>query len=135
MVASEVSANEAELLIHGLHDNVASDWVLIVLGLRANPPDAPGPPVPEEIEETFVALDRLSQAGLIKIGRIEYIDGGPPGRVAPVRHVEEPLEAVKRRVLERCAVDNDWEWACWVVNTDAGDEVARRILEQEPDRR
>lgn len=130
-VASEVSASEAELLIHGLHDDVALEWALILLGLRSNPPDAPGPPVPEDIEAAFVVLDRLSQVGLIRVGRIEYVDGGPPGRVAPVRHVEEPLEEVKRRVLGRCQADDEWEWACWVVNTDTGDEVARRVLEQE----
>ncbi len=59
---------------------------------------------------------------------IEVLDGGPPGRVAPVEHIEEPLSAVKARVESASAGAKEWaDWAfsCWVVNTDLGDAVAR----------
>jgi hypothetical protein len=48
-----------------------------------------------------------------------------------VRHVEQPLDEVQERVEEACLSGSDWEWSCWVVNTAAGDELARRELERE----
>lgn len=82
-----------------------------------------------EVEEAFAALGRLSDAGLIRVGRIEYVDDGPPGRVAPVKHVVEQLDMVKARVRASCLRGKDWEWSCWVVNTTDGDAIARRSLE------
>jgi hypothetical protein len=71
--------------------------------------------------------------GLVKVGRIEYIDRGQPGRLAPVEHIAEPLDDVAARVVKACRdVDAEWhQWAfaCWVVNTDAGDQVARHAME------
>jgi hypothetical protein len=129
-----VSDGEAELLIGGLTDDVAFVWVMTHLGLRGNPPGVAGPPTPDQIDEALGVLERLSGAGLVKVGRTEHLDGGPPGRVAPVRHVEEPLDVVAERVRARCAedLDGDWEWSCWVVNTDAGDAVAHRVLAGKP---
>ena len=76
-------------------------------------------------EAAFAALDRFSQAGFVSVGHLEYLDGGPPGRLAPVTHVQEPIGEVKIRVVEACAHGTDWEWSCWVVNTADGDELAR----------
>jgi hypothetical protein len=126
----ELAPGELELLIAGLSDDVAFVWVLIRLGIRENPPVDPGPPSRPDVDAAFDALERLSVAGLVKVGRTEYRDGGPPGRLAPVRHVEEPLALVRARVDEACSSGTDWEWACWVVNTADGDAVAHRALER-----
>jgi hypothetical protein len=128
-VKVDLSDGEIELLIDGLTDDVAFLWVLIDLGLRGNPPERPGPPTTPQVDAAFVALDRLSAAGLVRVGRMEYIDGGPPGRVAPVKHVAEPIDEVRARVARACLGGTDWEWSCWVVNTRNGDGIARRAIE------
>lgn len=129
-----LSSPEARLLIEGLDDDISFDWALIRLGLRANPPVVNEPPAPDIIDSAFGTFDRLDSAGLIAVGRTEYVDPKvPPGTVAPVRHVAEPLDLVRARVHEACASASDWsEWAysCWVVNTEAGDRAARRILSE-----
>lgn len=124
----DLNDSEVELLIDGLTDDVAFVWVLIHLGLRGNPSAEAGPPSAEQVDAAFAALDRMAGAGLLRIGRMEYIDGGPPGRVAPAKHVEEPTDDVRARVVQACLSGVDWEWSCWVVNTDDGDEVARRAI-------
>lgn len=124
---------EAEVLIDGLSDDVAFVWVLIHLGLSGNSPSSPGPPTPDVVDAALETLDRLSQAGLVRVGHMEYLDGGPPGRVAPVKHVEDPVDEVADRVRAACSEGHDWEWACWVVNTAAGDEAARTVLATRPD--
>jgi len=131
-----VSDGEAELLIDGLTDDVAFVWVVTHLGLRDNPPALIRPPSADEIAEALRVLERLSEVDLVKVGRTEYVDGGPPGRVAPVRHVEEPMGVVGERVRAACAhgMDGGWEWSCWVVNTEAGDAVARRVLGEASER-
>jgi hypothetical protein len=90
-------------------------------GLRGNPPSSPDwRPGPSEIASAFRALRRLHSRGLIDVGRLEYLDGGPPGRVAPLRHVPEPLADVRQRVEDEIASalrPNDWEFSCWVVAT------------------
>lgn len=58
------------------------------------------PPLPPEVDAAFASLDRLAQAGLVKVGPMQYADKGPPGRVAPVMHVEEPIKDAKARVRE-----------------------------------
>lgn len=129
-----VNAGEIELLIDGLSDDVAFTWALIHLGLRLNPPAVDEPPSAEVITAAFESFDRLCSAGLIAIGRVEYVDAKtPPGSVAPVRHVAEPIELVRDRVRRACASASDWhEWAfsCWLVNTATGDLVARRALDE-----
>jgi hypothetical protein len=74
-------------------------------------------------------VERLVNGGLAVLGRIEYVDGGSPGRLAPVRHVVEPLDLVRQRV-EQAISGPDWEYACWLVNTDRGDAVARAALDR-----
>lgn len=130
-MAVEPTRGELELLIYGLSDDVAFVWVLVLLGLRGNPPVASGPPSLAEVDDAFESLRRLADAGLLKVGRTEYIDGGAPGSVAPVRHVEQPLDEVQQRVEQACLSGSDWEWSCWVVNSPAGDELARGALESE----
>lgn len=127
-MARHLSRHEVELLIDGLTDDVAFVWVLMHLGLRRNPPTDPGPPSLTDVHMAFSTLDRLSLAGLVKVGHMKYLDG-PPGRVAAVTHVEEPVAQVKDRVLTACSSGSDWEWSCWVVNTSDGDEAARRALD------
>ncbi len=67
----------------------------------------------------------------MQIGRVQYIDGGPPGRVAPVEHVAEPIGEVRHRVENACLSDAEWEFACWLGDTPAGDEVAKRAVDGE----
>lgn len=124
-VENDLTSGEIELLVDGLSDHVDLGWVLIHLGIRGNPPAHPGPPSASDVDTAFVALDRLSRAGLVSVGHLEYLDGGPPGRFAPVEHVQERIGDVKTRVIEACANGTDWEWSCWVVNTADGDERAQ----------
>lgn len=129
MPHEQLSDGEVELLIDGLTDDVAIVWAMIHLGVRSNPPADPGPPTTDDVERTFSALRHLSAAGMVRIGRMEYDDGGPPGRLAPIHHVEEPLETVKARVVDACrGSEIDWEWTAWILNTEAGDNAARHAL-------
>ena len=90
---------ELEILIDGLSDDVAFIWVLIHLGIRTNPPPTPDwAPAASDLQNAFASLRRLANHRLIRVGRIEYVDGGPPGRLAPVRHVAEDMDVVVSRV-------------------------------------
>jgi hypothetical protein len=122
-----------ELLINGLSDDVSFLWVLIDLGLLSNPPGHNGNPSPADVDAAFATLSRLQTAGLIEVGRIEYVDGGPPGRFAPVKHVPEELPVCRERALHGLNTGDwsDWAHSCWVVNTDKGDEIARAVLAEE----
>jgi hypothetical protein len=125
---------EIELLIHGLSDDVSFGWALRELELRGNPPNLPDSPTPTQIDSAFEVFERLTALGLVKIGRIEYIDRGPSGRFAPVEHIVERVDEVRDRVERACRdaeKDTDWEFACWLVNTDAGDRIARNALASE----
>ena len=124
-----LAPGEIELLIDGLSDDVAFVWVLIHLGIRANPPTSPDPPSIADVDSAFSTLKKMTQRGLVKVGHIEYLDGGPPGTLAPVKHVEDPLPDVKDAVLHALESGSDWEWSCWVVNTPLGDILARTALE------
>jgi hypothetical protein len=95
----DLSPAELALLRDAEADDVSFVWVLISLDLRDNPPSNPARrPGQSEIDSAFHALERLHSRGLINVGRIEYEDGGPSGRVAPVRHIAEPLSVVRQRV-------------------------------------
>lgn len=63
------------------------------------------------------SLSRLLELGLVEVGHVEYMDGGPLGRIAPVHHVAEPLDVVKERVTRAATQLGDWEHSCWVVAT------------------
>ena len=126
-VSLNLSSPELQLLLDGACDDVAFEWVVIHLELRGNPPKNPGPPVASTVEQAFVTLARLSELGLVDVGRVEYVDGGPAGRVAPVRHVPEALEDVKHRVMNACVTGSDWEYSCWVVSTPKGAAVVQGI--------
>ena len=99
------------------------------------------PPTAAELDLIFLSLERLSSAGLVAIGHTEYLDGGPSGRFGPVRHVAEALSSVRQRVEAACTEVGatfgrpDWEYSCWLVNTDRGDAVARGAVEARKERR
>lgn len=116
-----LSPGEQALLLDAQTDDVSFVWVLIDLGLRGNPPSSPDwRPGVQEIDSAFNTLERLHALGLIEVGRTEYVDGGAPGGVAPVRHVAEPLAVVRQRVEAEVAAASepgDWEFSCWVVAT------------------
>jgi hypothetical protein len=126
---------EMKLLIDGLSGDVALIWVLAHLGIRTNPPLAPDwSPAPSDLQEAFASLQKLTDLALIHVGRIEYVDGGPPGRLAPVKHIAEDMDEVVSRVemaVGTARVSEDWAYSCWVVNTEHGDVVARRALDRE----
>ena len=130
-----LTPGELELLIDGLSDDVAFIWVLIHLGIRTNPPPTPDwAPAASDLQDAFASLRRLTDLALIRVGRIEYVDGGPPGRLAPVRHIAEDMDAVVSRVeaaVRTACVSDDWAYSCWVVNTDHGNVAARRALDRE----
>ena len=128
-----LTRGEVDLLVDGLTDDISFDNALLDLGLRASPPERNAPPGANQIDAAFRSYERLLNAGLIRLGRVQYIDGGPPGRVAPVEHVAEPLTQVRARVEEACRTASDWgDWAfsCWSVNTFNGDAVASKRLGQ-----
>ena len=116
-----LTQGELTLLRDAETDDVFFVWVLIDLGLRGNPPSSPEwRPGVQDIEAAFHALERLQERGLIDVGRTEYVDGGPSGRVAPVRHIAEPLALVRERVeaeIASAVCPTDWEFSCWVVAT------------------
>jgi hypothetical protein len=130
-----LTPGEMELLIDGLSDDVAFIWVLIHLGIRTNPPPTPDwSPAPSDLHEAFASLQKLTDLALIRVGRIEYVDGGPPGRLAPVKHIAEDMDEVVSRVemaVGTARVSEGWAYSCWVVNTEHGDVVARRSLDRE----
>jgi hypothetical protein len=131
MSASGLNAGELEMLIDGLTDDVSFEWALIHLGIRSDDRPAISPPTSHEVEAAFESFDRLVGAGLVGVGRLEYVDGGPAGRVAPVKHISEPLADVRARVESACREathDSDWAYSCWVVNTAGGDAAARTGL-------
>ncbi|MFP3380445.1 hypothetical protein SB767_29435, partial [Bacillus sp. SIMBA_069] len=101
---------------------------LIHLGIMTNPPPTPHwRPSDEDIAAAFAAFEKLSDMGLISVGRMDYIDGGRPGLPLPLRHVPETLEAVRARVqtaVSTAKEATDWEFACWIVATDEGLAVA-----------
>ena len=127
----DLSPGEQALLLDAQTDDGAFVWVLIDLGLRENPPSSPDwLPGPREIDSAFEALERLHSRGLIEVGRLEYRDGGPPGRVSPVRHIAEPLAVVRQRVEAKVASatqPTDGEFSCWVV-------AARQAADRRPHR-
>ena len=127
----DLTPGAMELLIDGLTDDVPFVWVLIHFGIRANPSTEPGPPSTNDVELAFSLLKTMTQRGLIKVGRLKYVDGGLPGRFAPVKHFEDPLEEAKRSVLSACEFGSNWEWSCWVVTTPSGDDLARQALAEE----
>jgi hypothetical protein len=116
---ADLSEGERALLDDAASDDVALVWVLIHLGIRGNPPRPPDwKPSATQLDAAFDAMRRLVDAGLLSVGRTEYLDGGPPGRFAPVRHVAEPLDDVRRRVdaaVREAKTSTDWEFACWVT--------------------
>lgn len=87
-----------------------------------NPPETPGAPTLAEVDAAFAVLGGMSERGLIKVGHMEYDDGGPPGRLASIHLVEDPLPVAKGAVLDGLGSD-DWRWNCWVENTAAGSEL------------
>lgn len=134
-VGLALTDGELELLIGGLTDDISFDIALIDLGLRGNPPEREGPPDAIQIDAAFRSYERLLNAGLIRVGRVQYLDGGPPGRVAPVEHIEERFVDIRSRVDGACRTASNWgDWAfsCWSVNSDAGDALARHRLQLRP---
>lgn len=132
--AEGLSAGEIEVLIDGLSDDISFHWALIHLGLRANPPADEMPPSAEMVSAAFVHFERLLDRGLVKLGHIAYVDSDErPGTVAPVKHVEETVAEVRKRVEDACSTASDWsDWAfsCWLVSTEAGAALARQALRE-----
>ncbi len=124
-----LTAGALDMLIEGLDDDVSLDWALIRLGILQ---DVRLPPTQQQIADAFATFDVLIAAGLISLGRVEYVDATtPPNSVAPVRHVPEPAAIVRERVEHACSTatrHDEWAYSCWVVTSDAGDTVARETL-------
>jgi len=116
-----ISREELALLADAASDDVSFDWVLLHLKLMPELRDSSWRPGSAELEAAFSTLAKLSERGLIQVGHTEYLDGGPAGRVAPVKHVAEPLIVVRERVTSAAAngIDSvDWAFQCWVVGSD-----------------
>ena len=135
---TRLTKDEFELLIDGSSGDVDFMWTLFHLDIFENPPLRPGPPTEIEIDRAFESIERLVAFGYIVVGRSEYIDGGPPGRAAPVTIVSEPVGVVKSRVERACAEArarptrcDDWRWSCWLTCTDSGCSIAGEALKPE----
>ena len=108
-----------ELVEEARRDDIDMAWTLIHLGIRRNDGADARRPTTADIDRAFESLERLSRAGLIRVGHTEYVDGGGPGRVAPVHLIDDPLPFVKHRVLTaiRDGDDTDWQFGLWLTAT------------------
>lgn len=115
----DLTPGEAELVEEARRDEIDMAWTLIHLGIKRNDGTDPPRPTTSDIDRAFESLERLSRAGLIRVGHTAYVDGGPPGRAAPVNVVEDPLSEVKQRVLTaiRDGDDNGWQFELWLTAT------------------
>ena len=133
MTDVNLTFGELELLIDGLSGDVDLVWVLIHLGIRSNPPPTPDwAPASSDLQDAFASLRKLTSLGLIRVGRIEHTDGGPPGSLTPVRHIAEDINAVVSRVeaaVRTACAEDDWAYSCWIVNTDNGNVIANAALD------
>ncbi len=123
---ARLTPGEMQLLFEGLTEYVAFVSVLIRLGIRANPPVIPGRPSVADVDSAFSALETMTQRGLVKVGHLEHLDGGPPD--CQLHLVVDPLQEVRRLVLHACESGSDWESSCWVVNTPLGCDLALKAL-------
>jgi hypothetical protein len=133
-----LTRGEVEILIDGLSDDVSFQWALIHLGIHGNPRAEKAPPSTEEIAAAFASFERLVAGGLAKLGRIESVGPAPPpGSLASVKLVQEPIRDVRERAERECRSakhSSDWTFCCWLVNTEAGNALARLALAQDADR-
>ncbi|WP_291036490.1 hypothetical protein [Herbiconiux sp.] len=118
-MSDETALTEGELALlrDAEIDDVHTVSMLFDLGLIESTKDRP---TPDAVSAAFESLARLLDLGLIRVGRLENSDGGPDGRLAPVRHVAEPLDVVHARVTTAIAAaqePSDWWFASWVVAT------------------
>ena len=121
---------EAALLIEGLNDDVSFFWALIRLGIRTDLTRS-SPPESQDIEEAFSTLARLLHLGYFEIGRLELLPQRRGGQV--IVHVPERLETVLERVRTLCGTGStEWPNACWLTNTDKGDDAVREHLRLRP---
>jgi hypothetical protein len=113
-------AGEIQLLTDAETDDVSFDWVLIHLDIGVDHGNrVDWRPTNSDFDAAFMSLARLVDRGLVRVGHVEYVDGGPPGRVAPVRHVAEDLDRVRARVEARIRDPHDitdWAYSWWVVS-------------------
>ena len=132
MPEQDLSPGELEMLIHGLDDDVALIYAMDCLGMIKHQPLTPA-----EIETAFTSFERLVSGGFMLIGRTETVPGSKPFMVLkgreffPYRVVPEELSVVRQRVEAYCtpaSAPDDWEWSCWLVNTDKGHAAARAAL-------
>ena len=150
MANMDLTPGELKILIDGLSDEVAFNWVLQHLGIRPNTPQRDWVPTNSDMQDAFASLRKLTERSLICVGRTQYVDGGPPRRKAPYKHVAEDLEVVLSRVeaavrSARVPADEridqavfvarqlEWHFSCWVVNTGQGNLVARQAIDREKD--
>jgi hypothetical protein len=114
---SKLSEGELSLLSEAQSDDVSFDWVLHLLRKHGQPVESDWHPGPDDLDMAFNSLTKLSELGLIHVGRIEYVDEGSVG-LAPVRHVEESLPVVRERIRAAIATSRDsadWAYQAWVV--------------------
>ena len=134
MTDVNLTLGELELLIDGLSGDVDLVWVLIHLGIRSNPPPTPDwAPAASDLQDAFASLRKLTSLGLIRVGRIDHTDGGPPGSLTPVRHIAEDINAVVSRVeaaVRTACAEDDWAYSCWIVNTYNGNVIANAALDR-----
>ena len=124
---------EAALLIEGLNDDVSFFWILNRLGIRTEQTSST-PPDNHDIEQQFTTLGRLLHLGYCEIGRLELLSKGTSGPV--ILHVPERLETSLGRVRKLCGSgSSEWPNACWLTNTDKGDDAVREHLGSAPQHR
>ncbi len=121
-----------DILTDGLVDDVGAYWIAAVV--RRN-----GASDPTAVRSAAIAvIRRVLESGLMRIGDINVLSVPQQGSVLrPVafrQWTESPAEAVAR-------VEREWDGAvaplgwypepgalCWLVNTESGDAMARRLL-------
>jgi len=129
-----------ELLIEGTQDDIGAYWVAATAARH-------GANTPKDIKDISLQIIRhVLSDGLMAIGDIEGVGYDPSLPTRYVRVVFQPWNLPVHEAMER--VDREWAPAiksppftypepgavCWLVNTEKGNRVARRLIEAQDQR-
>jgi hypothetical protein len=87
-------------------------------------------PTAGKLDEFFREIEPLVRHHLARPGRVADASlGRLRSRRFDVEEDDQPFEGIQERVRQDCAAaiePEDWAFSFWLINTEAGDAVARR---------